>query len=311
MTTTQKIITTTLVLVIAAMLFYALTPKSATTPPPPLTNTNFDGSTSQIEDVVFSGREPQFPTQLPPLQVTDSTHSAQFLPAMIGEYQLRPVETGYWESDLATMTFDSLANTYTVTTNIQRDASKKIDLNAAITTINTFLAQHSLQSTLQPDKSAAQFFAGEYELASSPPSLAEYVQIPYSRQFNQIPIIDGQRVDQSMVFLVDGLNQIKKITFHPFLPEYQPLDEKPLIPISEAIGNINQGQGSIISVAGEATFPDFSQIKSGEMNSVILEYRVDGTTNAALPYYHFSGTGTNQAGETLQLHIITPAITLN
>jgi len=105
--------------------------------------------------------------------------------------------------------------------------------------------------------------------------------------------------------------KIQKLVFPTTMIDLKTIDQKSTISVNQAVKNINNNIGSIIySEVSWIDSGDISEITSGKMDRVQLEYRLDKEINLAYPFYRFYGTITNKDNIPMKAEIITPAITI-
>ena len=109
--------------------------------------------------------------------------------------------------------------------------------------------------------------------------------------------------------LMNNKGQVLRVDFSPLFISTQPLSTSSRITINDAINNINNDQGSIISFGLKDTHKtDISVIKSADFEEVTIEYRYDSQIGLAYPFYRFSGTGKDLGGLEITLEVNTPAV---
>jgi hypothetical protein len=126
-----------------------------------------------------------------------------------------------------------------------------------------------------------------------------------------VPIYIGHEATAPVTVVVNNLLAVHKVRFQTSFFEFAPSELKlPLVSLATALENINTNNEASIISAYDENVGSFTldQIKSGELKTVILEYRVDLDAGLAYPFYRFAGELTNQDGQVIQAEIITPAV---
>ncbi|HQM15654.1 MAG TPA: hypothetical protein PLM16_00385 [Candidatus Woesebacteria bacterium] len=186
----------------------------------------------------------------------------------------------------------------------------RLSLASATIIAKNYLNEILPNSSFQPVPSSVTYYKGQLHLEVVKPELAEYIEVPFAQMINETPVLIGQNVYEPIRIMVAANGSVQKATIFPFSLSPRLISSSPLLSVEQVIEEINQNQfASIIYAQQQDIFPySTSNVVSGRMNSVKLEYRLDQNSLMLLPYYRFSGSITNDSNETLEVEILAPAV---
>jgi hypothetical protein len=126
-----------------------------------------------------------------------------------------------------------------------------------------------------------------------------------------IPLYLSQATAPPIRVLINNQYEVQKVTFQPSFVDVTPTTQQiQLLDLGTVLDNINSSDEASIVAAHSETGQAFSlsDISSGELSSVTLEYRADFANGLAYPFYRFKGELVSAGGQTIQAEVITPAV---
>ncbi len=302
--------------VMISSIFYVLTPKSKQIPQTSFVQTNSNLSSSQFDQIFFSGEKPDLPQAFQIFKVNYlEQNAASLAQELIAQYNLQQVnqDLEIYQNNNYSLARHKGKNEYTFVRETSPDLETTITQQEALNTAQAFL-NSNLHLDLRPIKKDIKFFQGVFHLEETTPDKANYISIPYSYQLNSYPVLLANKNDYPFTIMISPDLKIQKFVFENLIADFSQIYTQKPLSIDRALANINDhNQGSIISYYLDQQIPQelsLAQIKAGELNSVKIEYRVDPELQIAYPFYRFSGKLTNQEDIDINAQIITPAIEL-
>jgi hypothetical protein len=297
--------------IVAIVIFRFLTPGREEFPVTPLMTTNITGTQTSFQGIIYTGPNANPPAQLSLAQGTPLNRSLEdVLNKLVSDNSLQQIEgTQIWKSETASVNVDEYSSLvqFVKPTAESGVVSEKEAIAAAI----EFYQAIYPNLTLTPIESEIEFTSGDAHLSKVDKKTATYMIIPLASTINTYPVFFKNSSNLPFQAIVDGNNQVVQASFFPQTVSLSPTQTHRTISINEAIENINNDKGTIISAYSEvAEAPTLDQIISGELKSFSIEYRYDDSLNLAYPYYRFKGTLMNKNGTALESEVITPAIPL-
>jgi hypothetical protein len=106
---------------------------------------------------------------------------------------------------------------------------------------------------------------------------------------------------------------IQKAAISPIYLQPELLFTTKLLSPQEVVDKINQNDNAaIIVISQEEIIPhEITDIQSGTLKTVKLEYRFDNQLKLIYPFYRFSGDLTNNQNQLITADIISPAIAVD
>lgn len=305
----QTLLVAAVVGIFAASVLRLLTPPPVSVAPDSPITTSSIRNDIGWSNILFTGPQPSFPTELSPLTNIEIGQASQTIfQRVLDQYELTVDSDNplFWSGPAATLSLDPSTQTYQLT--LASADGSTINLDQARTVAQDFLNQFSFANQLS--LTDTQFFTGSFELVSSASvDNASVVNFTFQPVFNGVPITSGNSNFSGVQVLVGGNNELLKITWTDFVSKSTALPSQELLSVNRAISNINQNQATLVSFS-TTSFNNLSlnQVTSGQMRRVNLEYRYDPTTGLAYPFYRFSGVVESQSGSEFEVEVITPAL---
>lgn len=311
-----------LLLIGLTLIFIALTPKQGTALPiTPFMSTNFDQTTSNMRNISFTGAAPEIPNTLPIARLQlDITAAEKIAQKLTEQHQLQSIaqSKNIWRSSDASLFRDEAKAEYTFSRDkLLQQATRQLDENH--TPFNepqlVALAQKTLDELLGPSAYQPLYSGITYlhidsvHLDKTSKDEADFVEIPFTLKVSQYPVFVGHNERPPFVLTFDGSGTLVKMTFQAQIMTTSILRQSPTISSQQAVSNITNGQGSVISAYQQIAKPlDLKLIYSGTLTSAKIEYRADVESGVIFPVYRFSGTLLNNQGHEMTADIITPAV---
>ncbi len=299
-------------LALAALMLFAtlalkiITPPATPTPKTELMNHNYDGSQTTFGKVKFSGTSPHIKGQLS-LAKVETLAIGTVVEKIKQNYQLQTKDKQFWIGPDYTLYFDAANNFYVLSQNNPTKSKNFVNLNQALKVARP-LIKNLFDAKLEPILTQVSYLNGNADLHKTEANLARYLKIPFSYMIDGYPLLLEQDNYYPLSLLINGQQEIQKLTFKPMLFSIKKLAEKPTISVAQAIDNINHGSAAIIAAQNKQLFKlNLVNLTQVNLTRVQLEYRRD-KNGLALPYYHFFGEAKNKKGQTFQVEMITPAV---
>lgn len=292
-----------------ATILRMLTPKSQPLPASPFVSVNVDGSSTLFENVTYTGTPLEIPQTAKIASITFLEANA--VSQLVANYALVPSvnTTGFWRGPTHTLSLVTQINQYSLTLNEHAHENPPIvNLEAAKGVASDFVKTYFPSSDLKLLESKVSYSSDDHGRQTEPEN-ALYVTLPFSYQIDGYEVNVGAASLKPLSITVNGEGEIQKVAFFPQTSQLEATDVKGTLTISEALKNINFGNASITR-AFQEDFQAFNirAIKSAQLETVTLEYRLDEALRLAYPFYHFYGTATDDQGVRFTIEILTPAI---
>lgn len=282
----------------------------------PLLDKNIYGDKTNFAGVTFTGNVPLVPDKLPIAQAKNLLSSeVQIENKLVAYFKLKklPDVENVWMGPQYSLTKSLNENLYTVTAEGQIPEQIVLDPQKAVAQAQTIIAELIPENNYQLLEDQIEYLdEHSYEDESVKPEDAVLIKVPFGYRMGIYPVFYDKYQQRSVEVFINARYELQRITISPFTATITLEQSIETVPVSQAIANINNGYGSIIGVVYEEFGnPSLASINSGKMNSVNIEYRIDPTTQAVLPYYRFVGELTNTENQTFSAEVITPAIQTN
>jgi len=294
------------------------------TPPPTIPNnsliaSNTNKTKTDFVSAKFVGEEPAFP-KLVSIGKGSATllSKANVEKKLTSEYILDLAEGSdhIWLSSVYGLTFDSQNNVFTLSRNqFEPFYDKKFaSAEQAISTTTAKLKQLFPEIDVVVQKTAVKYGDARAQLeftSSSDTKNLIVVAVPYSYQIGNYPLYVGQNYEYPVMLSMDASGNIIKLNITVPMYKIEITQEVDRIPVSVAIDNIVKDKAAIITrTANSIQTPTVETLSNLIFTSVQLEYRVDQQTSNIYPYYRFGGTAKSPEDITVQLEVITPAVSI-
>lgn len=298
-----------------AMVRILTPPQIEITPSPQLTTSTID-QPIHFSNITFSGEKISIPKTLSVYSLQQTTNTDSIVLALSDKFGL--VQNQYldtvWNSDNYSLSYLESIQQYTINKNASpveyENLPPTIDTQKALQESNDYI-QNILPeySQLSPVDKAITYFEGGSHLEVTTPNKANWMLIPFTLELEGFPVYNQNSGSFPLEVLINSEYEITKVTFTAAPLRYVSLQKNNVISIGKAVENINQQQGTVISVFNQDTQTlSLEDITKGNLTSVFLEYRVDQANQLIYPYYRFFGSIENNQGSVFETEIITPAI---
>jgi len=279
----------------------------------PLINTNYDQTRSQFSNLTYTGPAIEVPNNFSVTQVRITDYKQEIKPKLIDQLGLKEIKDyDIWTNEDWGLTIDEDTNRLSVSSQaFTPSLSKKITYSEATVVAQEFLQRYLPQYQVTPIPGQAEYFEGQFgDPAKTTTHQAKIIKIAFGYTIDNYPIFYKNNIDNFVEIYVDSNKNIRKASFSTNDVSLEKTDTKPSLSPQLALELANQtNKAAIINTGYESPVVlDFSNIISGEFNSVLIEYRVDPEQNLAYPFYHFSGTLVDDQNQPFSGEIITPAI---
>jgi hypothetical protein len=291
-----------------------ITPSEVVIPKSEFITTNSTGDSTNFDNIRFTGNFILPVASLPLLTIQPSQTTLDYVrEQLIENYQLDQVVgvSGLWRGKTHVLSYNEYEDEFIFYKNIAPDDSLIQESQSAIRSATTFVQATFPNLSLVAQLENIIYFQGLEELEETTPAQASAVQVSFTYFEEGVPVYLEHEKTATITVIINSFYEVQKVVFQPHFINIVPSKQKiNLIDLGTALENINQrNEASIISAfETEAGLFSLEQVKSGTLTSATLEYRGDLENNFAYPFYRFSGELTNQAGQTIQAEIITPAI---
>lgn len=283
---------------------------------------NITETTSGFDNLTLSVSESQLsllPKKLPVFTVTHSDKTSQIIKErLISQYGLkREDQDSIWLGSKYYMTFLPENSEYFLASQKTENLLAEISLSEAKAACESFMnpliSDQPIQLEMIEDE--VEYFEGKFQFTPSTKINATWIRIPYSLSHQGYPFFLKNNNRFPISCLVSSAPAVHKFRFQDAFYELgSSRQQLSLISPASAILNLNEkGLGSIIYAEKQTSNPEhkglnLSNIKSGDLKSVSIEYRIDPDQSTAYPFYKFTGEIVNSQGESLSAKIITPAV---
>jgi hypothetical protein len=301
-------------LLILSAVFRLLTPQKQISSSAEFVSTNINQTTSDFSNVSFIGQAPAFPEKLSVGTIEVIENEDQVINKIIDAYGLETNSQSerYWTNQQNQYLHqDIYSKKYQLSLGVETATGEsRLNLTQAINKAATELKNLFPSLSLSPLSTQVSFLKKNVEFYEKAQfEDADFITIPFSYTISNFPLKYQKENIDPFIIMLDKQGQIIRINFSPFFIKVSLVSNNTRISINQALTNLNNDQGSIITFGLEqGTKADLSVIQSAELDQISIEYRYDEKANLAYPFYRFSGTGQDQSDQTIQLEIITPAI---
>ena len=304
-------------LIIISAVLRLITPNAnvvVPTIPQPITKTlkqtDFTGA-----EITISASPSAFPTSLPVFTAQSSTISLSQLAQVFNLQPTDQVDT--WQSidKSAYISQDPYSKRISYSNfHYQGDADpvnqKTINKDDATRTAQDFVRNQLHLDNLVPDQNSLTYLAAGSEVAKTTADKANIVEISFAYQVNGMNVFSDNDLFAPLVVSVDSTNKVISFSMSENIFTSASQTEKvKTLPIEEIKKEILAGNVSLIRIISN-TSDGFTvkNLKSLDIVSVVLEYRLSSGSNQVVPYYHLHGNAINLQGSATQLELIMPAV---
>lgn len=271
---------------------------------------------TEIEGVHFIGQTPSFPKEM----TVYKNNYAQLATSQIENrlqtaFGLQKKDVSgiiFWEGIDFSMDYSRDLGAFLITANFEEDDNESAVINtesagrialnfvnqlwpesnniALVPSATTFETRHGLNEVVEADKAEIASFSFSRVLEGYPVFLLKSSALPYQVWVNKN-------------------DEVVKAMLSPHFFEITAGQKTSLIPVEEAVANINDGLALIVKTEQEEFVPyNQNEVVAGEMTKVELQYRELDDKQTIVPFYSFEGNLTDKNGVAFQGVIITPAI---
>ncbi len=276
----------------------------------PLIKTNFDDTTSDLSKITYTGNKLTPPEKIKIVKTTPGSNLATVGNTIITNLNLSKTEEGVWENDEWTLLYIEIPGFYELIRKNQTNTLKIVSKTESIQVAQNFVSTTLQVQNLSYVDQYVEFFAGTEELEPTNEFKANIMRIPFSYTVDGYPVYVERQGALPITTMINSNNQVIKVTIRELPFTFSSIQEATPISVDQAVKNMNsKNVGSILSASnrGLAT-PDLVGNISGNLKSVIFEYRYDGASQAIYPFYRFFGSLKEANGESFNAELITPAI---
>ena len=281
------------------------------------TDSTFTSNPNQFQNISYNGESVNFPNSLPLALAEPDFDSETIIKAnLINNLNLSLLEKTdnvYINDDISiNLTYTPQENYYSIFK--QNEAPQEEDqgswntdqiINQATSQLKAIVGDINI-TTNSNLISYYKSFPGT-ELIPAAIQDANAVSVSFFYQLNNLPIYYQKTFGATFEIYLNNQYQLYQAYYYPQFIKLTPQEEFPLITINQAVKQINNGSVSLIDSNISILDPN-TKFTSGSMSNVTLEYRIDNTSNIVYPFYHFSGTLTEEGGRKISADLITPAI---
>jgi len=265
----------------------------------------------------YSGEIPELPASLTVYQLT-SQPLDQAAANMAQRLGLNPVEgySHYWLHPDKSQSLNYLEDEGLVQYNIisaqdqgESSPNGQINLENAKAKITELLDIIGVRMYIIHTDQAI-FYDDEIEPAITTQENAASVVIPFTYHIGDYPLITHTFAADATTARLNNRGLVTNLTFSHLITDSKELRFEPTLSIEEAIENIKSGQSSVINLSEKdvirVVFVD--ELSSVNLTGVTIEYRFFEQESTALPYFNFTGTAQTNEGKTVDISVLTPAI---
>lgn len=291
---------------------------------PQFISTNFNNTQTNFKSVNYSGAIPNLPQNLPILAASQTElESQKITAALISKYGLiqHPKSVNVWLKDEYSLVKNPTDDTFVLNKNLIDIKTGKLKSSETgvqtkselIDLAKSFMAEYNLSDVFQVYETEIKYYfmeSFELEEVSDLVSDQSHILIPFIHIYLNYPVLsESQKTNQvSFLMTTDGLLNKFSYPIHSAQLGDIKFEEK-LISLDQALIQIQDGQGSIVFAQSGSSAPfAIEEIQKADFKNLKIEYRVDGTSGLALPFYRFEGIITNTAGDNFEASVITPAV---
>lgn len=295
-------------------IFRVLTPNQIA--PQPSVFTNLYDMETQLHNIVFSGKAPEIPAELPiSTLVSYDENITDVKQRFINKFQLNekdgPIEV--WESD--TYTTSILEDPFLIvlskkSENVRQESEVGFN-NNQITQItnqaNTLIKELFPENTpvLYQKNMAYLTDSIEPEFTNNPQE-AGMIYVPFTYQINGIPVYLEKELHYVAYFIYNTRLELVRAEIRPYELNFTAQRNYQTVPIDLAMSNVNNNNLALIYTEPYRALPTLTA-SEGDMSAAYVEYRVDPVSDTIAPYYRFTGT-VSEGDFDYFVEIITPAI---
>lgn len=260
----------------------------------------------------FTGTAPEIPKQLDVFQA--KTRGFSTLSTANQYAQALGMQTGIsqntWEDPetRTTLSINKVTNAIAYRKNSDVSPTEKtLSYDQALAQANVFLQTLSL-TQVAPVKSEVHYLSGSAEPEETTPAAASTLVLPLTTTLNTYPLFLDNTSTKTVIIWVHATSGILKADLFP-TPPLEKLAPSSTISVSQALQELTKGNGVLLSARTTSGKPfTYEDLESAEFSTLTIEYRFSSSTQQAIPYFHFAGTGKTRSGDTVNLDMSTPAV---
>lgn len=296
---------------VVAYFFRLMTPNQS--PPSTIIFSNFDGSETTFSNVQYVGTIGTIPEKLGVAAVNYSTIDTTEKERQLSELfnlQPNPEVEGYWVGNEYFMTStDTVIPAYLITNNEVLIEETEFSLQRAVEIGSAYAEQITGQKLDFITNSEIYYYANAPEFMPASQTSAHLIELQFGYILNNYSLLPEIEQAPPVTIYLDANYKLSRLLYAGYQIEVISQNMQKTIPISQAIENIERDRGAIITRNYEGFTPlSLRKIESAVFNNYFIEYRVDPTTNTAVPYYRFTGELTTDEEQVFDAEVITPAI---
>ncbi len=313
------------------LIFSALTPTEKNTiPETELITTNFNGGSSTLSNIIFSGKKFDTPTSLVVAQFQiNPTAAEQITQSLVNEFGLEsiPQSENIMIKNQYSLFRDQRKEEFVFAVDVSQQTSSDASLSAQLDLTEYQVKQlinqdrafetallyiNKLQPGLdyRPIPSSVRYFtADQAHLEATQQTQADIIEFELAPYIGEYPVLFEHREFAPMKIMMDDSYQVIRLVYQFALFTTTLPKEIASITLEEALINLNKGHGSVVVAYQDVAQPlDLEVVKNADLTNVQLQYRVDQPTGLVIPMYHFTGTAENAAGTNMRIQLMTPAV---
>ena len=312
----KKLLIVSIISFIIVIFIRLITPQESVVEKTTFINTNRDNEKTTFSQIYFVGQSIKTPKKISSLGVQfSSTTVDDIKDNLIQKYQLKrhPSLNTLWTGESYSLSYNNINDEYTFSKKSYIKPNLVTDVNKAIKSAETFISEVFPNIETKTLSKNIRYLHGEIEMHLGERNEANAVEIPFTYSINSIPVFIDHKPAPLFSVIFNAEYEVQKIVFQSDLLAVFPTDNSlSTISIEKAIENINNEQAVIInSYSDDGALYSIKDIKSGDLEKVSFEYRVDTKEAIGYPFYRFSGELVNNEGKTIQAEIITPAVKIS
>ncbi|MCA9369942.1 MAG: hypothetical protein H6774_02030 [Pseudomonadales bacterium] len=275
---------------------------------------NYLGETTTFEDIVFVGTTSSLETTGSIYSTSLTNQGEQIAQRLIERYALLPSPhlDDLWVNGESSLSYDALSQEFLFIPGLSTSENTQGVFNtaAAIQEAQQFLTNDLQIQNITPLQEGIIYFDSGYEFNKTSELKATIAQIPFAQTtVENNPVFQNTAYTPPYIVVIDKDNTLLKVVFSPYMFSARAEQEADLISVNTAIENINNNQGILIQTEHNPfEYTPLDSINSGSLDQASVEYRLDTDQSLIYPFYRFTGTLTNNQGQSFEGTIITPAV---
>ncbi len=303
--------------VITTLINILMPPQKPKISDPSITDQNIVETTTFFQNISYSGEPISIEEELPLLEVKTQIITENKIEAdLIEAFNLTPYKdrNNVWVGPNYSMDKASVkdSTTYSLTVLKNQKPKKRLRpteaINKAERLVDALFPDHKMSVFTQ----AILYFEGFNHLKPANKNNAQYADIPVLNMvYDKYPIYQSLETTYPVLIKINDQHDLNRLEITLPIKTYEEFATSETISLEQAVVNINNNVNSTIVSAYQEQHGalNLEQIVSGDLKSVMIEFREDPFKNVVYPFYKFSGLLVNDEGTELQASILTPAIT--